>query len=72
MSNITGFPGHNRGKKWVPGVGYRFPPKPPAKPLVCTKCGQPGIYVMAPKDPWGDPPVSEVLCDDCHVIVEGG
>lgn len=34
----TGFPGHNKGKVWVPGVGYRYP-KRPKKPIpTCDTC----------------------------------
>jgi hypothetical protein len=35
----TGFPGHNRGKKWVPGVGYRYPTAPEKPKPVCA-CGR--------------------------------
>ena len=33
--------GHNRGKKWVPSVGYRTPDRPPPPPPKCERCGEP-------------------------------
>jgi len=41
-----GFEGHNRGKKWVPGVGYVAPPTKPKKPRPpskCHGCGSPNV-----------------------------
>jgi hypothetical protein len=37
----TGIAGHNRGKKFVKGVGYVSPesPKPKVKEHHCNKCG---------------------------------
>jgi len=35
----TGMPGHNRGKKWVPGIGYRFPKQQSVPQRVCDGCG---------------------------------
>ena len=37
---MTGFAGHNRGKKFIKGVGYRFPERPPVPPRVCDGCGE--------------------------------
>jgi len=40
MSVQAGLPGHNRGKKWVPGVGYRYPPRKPGPLPKCVACGE--------------------------------
>ena len=38
--NVTGMPGHNRGKVYIRGVGYRWPNRPEVPPRVCDGCGQ--------------------------------
>lgn len=34
--------GHNKGKKFIPGVGYKFPEKQekPKKKHICSECGK--------------------------------
>jgi hypothetical protein len=32
--------GHNKGKKWVPGIGYRYPLEPPVPERFCDTCGK--------------------------------
>lgn len=48
---MTGMPAHNRGKKMIPGVGYRFPPQPKRTRRACA-CGQPGNYFYANGEVW--------------------
>jgi hypothetical protein len=44
------FAGHNKGKKWVPGLGYRTP-RTPAVQMVqtCDNCDSVAVYFFAPK-----------------------
>lgn len=41
--------GHNRGKKWVPGEGYRYPEvkTKPVRQIKCAVCGQPVVEGQA-------------------------
>lgn len=41
---VTGVPGHNRGKKFIPGVGYRYPPREKTKPHKCDFCDSLAVY----------------------------
>lgn len=56
----TGFAGHNRGKKWVPGVGYRYPPRPKKPPPRCD-CGRKACCFVA--RPGREP--AKALCQVC-------
>jgi len=68
---VTGLPGHNRGMKWIPGVGYRYPQsETSATPRLCSNCkreiltGETSI-VVASRKPLSDPRATETLCSDC-------
>ena len=64
----TGFPGHNKGKRFAPGVGYvpRHKPAPekPRPPAVCERCGNPARFFYYPPP---DPTSRECgkLCEAC-------
>jgi hypothetical protein len=63
--------GHNKGKKWVPGVGYRYPKIKRVKiNLICDICGLPvedgqsRVVMTTPKFSF-HLPVTSIVHEDC-------
>ena len=52
---MGGIQGHNRGKKMVPGVGYRYPTRRPKAAARCP-CGRIAVYFSSD---------GEKLCEEC-------
>lgn len=58
--------GWNKGRKRQPDGSLAYPPKVPAKPLVCD-CGQPAQFVYAPKERGGK---CEKRCEACDAAMQ--